>query len=61
MAVVAHWPASGVNVYVPFAVVLIVAGLHVPVIGVAFVDDDGSAGAVLPWHSGPIAAKVGVT
>ncbi len=42
------------------AVVLIVAGLHVPVIGVAFVDDDGSGGAVLPWHSGPIAAKVGV-
>jgi hypothetical protein len=39
--------------------VLIVAGAHVPVI--PFVDVAGKAGAVLFWHSDPIAAKVGVT
>jgi hypothetical protein len=37
--------------------VLIVAGTHVPVI--PFVDVEGRTGAVLFWHSGPIAAKVG--
>ena len=33
VAVVAHWPAAGVKVYVvvPTVAVLIVAGLHVPV------------------------------
>ncbi len=45
----------------PLAVVLIVAGLQVPVIGVALVDEVGNDGAVLPWHNGPIWAKVGVT
>ena len=36
-----------------------VAGLHVPVI--PFDDVPGRAGATEFWHSGPIAAKVGVT
>jgi len=39
--------------------VLIVAGTHVPVI--PFVEVVGRTGGVLFWHSGPIAAKVGVT
>ncbi len=58
VAVVAHCPASGVNVYVPFAVVLIVAGLHVPVMTVAMIDEVGSGGVGLPLHSRPMAAKV---
>jgi hypothetical protein len=60
VAVVAHWPADGVNVYVvvPAVAVLIVAGLHVPVI--PFVEVVGSVGAVEFWHSGPIAVNVGV-
>ena len=47
VAVVAHCPAVGVNVYVviPLLVVLIVAGLHVPVIGVAFVELPANTGA----------------
>jgi hypothetical protein len=36
-----------------------VAGLHVPV--TPLVDVVGSVGAVLFWHSGPIAVNVGVT
>jgi hypothetical protein len=46
VAVVAHCPADGVNVYVvvPAVVVLIVDGLHVPVI--PFVEVVGSVGAV---------------
>ncbi len=43
----------------PLAVVLIVAGLHVPVI--LLFDVAGSGGAVEFWHSGPIWVKVGVT
>ncbi len=42
----------------PLAVVLIVAGLHVPVI--LLLDVVGRAGAVDPWHSGPICVNVGV-
>jgi hypothetical protein len=44
-AVVAHWPAAGVKVYVvvPAVAVLMVAGFHVPVI--PFVEVVGSAGA----------------
>ena len=42
----AHCPAVGVNVYVPLAVVLTVAGLHVPVIPLA--DVFGNAGTVPP-------------
>jgi len=39
-------------------VVLIVAGLHVPVI--PLVEVSGSAGAELFWQIGPTAAKAGV-
>jgi hypothetical protein len=58
----AHRFASGVKVYVtvPGVAVLIVAGFHVPEIGVAFVELVGSKGAVELWHNGPILAKVGV-
>ena len=61
VAVVAHCPAAGVKVYVvgPAVAVLIVAGLHVPLI--PLVEVAGKAGAPEFWHSGPIAAKVGVT
>ena len=55
----AHWPAVGVNVYVPLAVMLITAGLHVPVI--LLLEVVGSTGAVLFWHSGPICVNTGVT
>jgi len=39
--------------------VLIIAGLHVPVI--PLVDVDTKAGAALFWHNGPICVKTGVT
>ena len=42
----------------PLADVLMVEGLHVPVI--LLVDVVGSAGAVDPWHSGPTCVNVGV-
>ena len=60
--VVAHCPTLGVNVYVtvPLADVFIVDGLHVPGIGVAFVELPGNTGAAEFWQSGPIALKVGV-
>ena len=58
VAVVAHCPAVGVKVYVPFAVVLIVDGLQVPFI--LLLDVAGSDGAVLFWHSGPMAVNAGV-
>src|SRR5215216_561115 len=60
VAVVAHCPAAGVNVYtvVPAVVVLIVAGLHDPVIPLE--ELLGRAGAVLLWQRGPTALKVGV-
>jgi hypothetical protein len=62
VVVTAHWPPPGVKVYVvvPRVAVLIVAGLHVPVIAGIFVELDGSAGAIEFWHSGPIAVNVGV-
>ena len=43
----------------PRVAVLIVAGLHVPVI--PLLDVVGNAGAVLFWQSGPICVNVGVT
>ena len=60
VATVPHWLASGVNVYVvvPITDVLIVAGLHVPVI--PLLDVVGNAGAALFWQSGPICVNVGV-
>jgi len=56
---VAHCPASGVNVYVPLAVLLTVAGDQVPVM--PFVDVVGNVGATVPEQIGFTAAKVGVT
>ena len=44
---------------VPGEEVLIVDGLQVPVI--PLVEDVGKTGAVLFWHKGPIAVKVGGT
>ena len=60
VAVMAHWPAAGVNVYVvvPAIAVLIVAGLHVP--GMPLFEVVGIIGAVLFWQSGPMAVNVGV-
>ena len=59
VVVVAHWPASGVNVYVPVAVLLTITGDHVPVI--PFVDVNGSTGAIAPEQIGATEAKVGDT
>ena len=59
VVVVAHCPAFGVNVYVPEAVLLTVAGDHVPVI--PLVDVPGNVGAVVPAQNGGICVNVGVT
>jgi hypothetical protein len=60
VAVEAHCPAVGVNVYVvvPLLLVLMVAGDQVPAI--PFVDVLGKEGATEFWHKGPIAVNVGV-
>jgi hypothetical protein len=58
VAVVAHCPAVGVNVYV-VVVVLPKAGAHVPVI--PFVEVVGSGASVAPEHIGATAVNVGVT
>jgi hypothetical protein len=56
----AHWPASGVKVYVvvPTVVVLITAGLHVP--AMSLFEVAGKVGAVVFWQSGPIWVNDGV-
>ena len=59
VAVVAHWPASGVNVYVPLAVLLTTAGVQEPEIPLSEVV--GNAGATDPEQIGATAAKAGVT
>lgn len=58
---VAHWPAVGVNVYVvvPATAVLIVAGLHVPVIPLSEVPE--RVPGVISTQYGPRAVNVGVT
>jgi hypothetical protein len=56
----AHCPAAGVNVYVPFVVLLTVTGDQLPLIGVASVDDPGNTGAVLPLQMAASAVNVGV-
>jgi hypothetical protein len=58
VVVVAHWPASGVNVYVPLAVLLTAAGDQVPVM--PLVDVVGNVGATEPEQIGATASKVGV-
>ena len=52
-----HWPAAGVNVYEPLAVLLTIEGLHVPVI--PLFDVVGNIGAVVPEQKGAIAANEG--
>ena len=61
VVVVPHWLASGVKVYVvvPNAVVLIVAGLQLPVI--RLLEVVGNTGAVLLRHNGPIGSKLDTT
>ena len=56
----AHCPADGVKVYVvvPAVEVLIVAGLHVPVI--PFVEVMGKVGGAEFWQRAPIGLNVGV-
>ena len=46
LAIAAHWPAAGVNVYSVVTVLLIVEGLHVPLM--PLVDINGSAGITDP-------------
>jgi len=58
VVVAAHWPASGVKVYVPLTVLLTTAGDQVPVM--PFVDVNGSTGAVELSHIEATGLKVGV-
>jgi hypothetical protein len=58
VVVVAHWPAVGVKVYVPLAVLLTIAGLHVPVIPLAEVA--GNAGTVPPEQIVSVVPKLNV-
>jgi hypothetical protein len=58
LVVVAHCPAVGVNVYVPLAMLLTVAGLHVPVI--LLVDVFGKAGTVPPEQILSVVPKLNV-
>ena len=58
VVVVAHWPASGVKVYVVVAA-LFNAGLQLPVM--PLVDVVGSAAKAAPEQIGATAVKVGVT
>ena len=59
VVVVAHWPASGVNVYVPLDVLLTTAGDQVPVMPLS--DVVGNIGATVPEQIAAIGAKLGVT
>jgi len=54
----AHCPAVGVKVYVPVALLLIVAGFQVPV--TEFVDVVGKIGLVEPEQIGAMSVKVGI-
>src|SRR6188508_1217923 len=58
VVVVAHCPASGVNVYV-VVVVLSSAGDHVPVI--PLLDVGGNGASVAPVQTGATAVNVGIT
>jgi hypothetical protein len=57
VAVVAHWPSSGVKVYSVVAALLI-AGLHAPVI--PLLEVVGRAAIEAPAQNGPTASNVGV-
>jgi subtilisin family serine protease len=56
---VAHWPASGVKVYVPLSVLLTKAGDQVP--AMPLVDVNGNTGATEPSQIAATGLKVGVT
>jgi hypothetical protein len=58
VCVVAHTPAVGVNVYVPLAVLLTVAGFHVPVTPLS--DVVGNAGTVPPLQIVSVVPKLKV-
>ena len=58
VAVVAHWPAVGVNVYV-FVVVLFNTGFQVPII--PLMDVVGKGAKLSPAQIGAILAKLGLT
>ena len=58
VCVVAHTPAVGVKVYVPLAVLLTVAGLHVPV--TPLLDVVGNAGTVPPLQIVSVVPKLKV-
>ena len=58
VAVFAHWPAVGVNVYV-VVTVLFNAGDHVPVMPLS--DVVGKGASLSPEHIGATAVNVGVT
>jgi hypothetical protein len=53
-----HWPAFGVNVYVPVARLFTTAGFHVPV--TPLLDVVGNTGAVVPAQKGGIDVNVGI-
>jgi hypothetical protein len=59
VVVVAHCPTTGVKVYVADAVLLMIAGLQVPVIPLTEVV--GNVGAVEPEQKAGMAANAGVT
>ena len=56
---VAHWPASGMNVYVPLAVLLTTTGDQVPVMPLS--DVNGNIGATEPSHIAATGLNIGVT
>jgi hypothetical protein len=58
IVVVAHWPAFGVNVYIPVVVLLTIAGLQFPII--PLVEVVGKIGDVLPPQNGIIGVNIGV-
>lgn len=59
VAVVPHWPAAGVNVYLvlPMIAVLIVSGLHEPT--KPSTEVFGNVGGFEFWHKRPIGSKLG--
>src|ERR1700712_4744862 len=57
VVVVAHWPAAGVNVYVP-EFVLLIAGAQVPLM--LLVEVVGNTGVASPLQMAKIALKVGI-
>ena len=59
--VLAHWPAVGVKVYVPLALLLTVAGDQLPGIAGTLLDEVVSAAMVAPAQNGPAGANTGVT